>query len=259
VRKRKWLIAGGLLALLFVFVAWQVPAGLALQVARSGNPGFSFSSSSGSAWRGRAENVYWQGLALGHVEWRLQGLEDWSGLLTNWDIRGESTQYHLHGRVSVAGGELRQLTDLQASLPAAWVDLGDAMPFVYLTGTLELDLESLSLRNGLPTQGRGRIRWLEAGLGGLVNEALGDIQIDIEPPAGVPDDTLLLEFRSLQQTGIGVAGNGRLQGNDYDVNLSLSVPPDRVDLFELIGPFGQVRDDGTIDFQWRGKLFPEDS
>ena len=258
-RKRKWLIIGGLPLLLLVFLAWQLPAGWALKAARSGNPDLSWSSATGSAWRGEAENVYWQGLALGRINWRMRGLENPAELLTNWEIRGESTQYHLDGRISVAGGELRQLAGLRASLPAAWVDLSHAVPFVYLTGTLHLDLETMDLRDGLPVRGRGKVRWLDAGLGGLVSESLGDIEIDITPPAAGVDDALLLSLESLRQADIGIGGSGSLQGNQYQLRISLSISPDRADLLELIGPFGQVRQDGTIDFQWRGKLLPEDS
>ena len=253
---RKWMIISGLLVVLLAFLAWQAPSGWTLKLAQAENPGLSWSASSGSAWRGRAENVYWQGLALGTVEWRILGMDSWSRLETRWGFHGESAQYALNGRISVGGGEIRRIDDMRGHLPAAWVDLNNAMPFVYLTGTFEFDLDRLVLNNSLPVDGAGRVRWLDAGLGGLVSEQLGTLEFNISPAANRQTEALIFKFESLQQADIRAFGSGRIDGNDYAISVRLAVAPDRRDVIALLEPFGQAGADGSIEFQWQGTLFP---
>jgi hypothetical protein len=253
-RLRKWIATASALLLLLGFAAWQVPARWILQLAQSGNPDLSWSSASGSAWDGSATNVYWKGLALGGVQWKMLGLEHPGELRTHWQIHGESRQYSLDGRISLTAGELRGISDLHARLPAAWLDLSHAMPFVYLTGTLDLDFDAIAFREGLPIRGTGTVRWLGAGLGGLVNEPLGDIGFVVRPPGDGAADVLLFTFDSLQYADIKVAGNGRLRGNDYEVSLRLTVSPKRPDLLELMSAMGEPGEDGMISLEWRGKF-----
>ncbi len=254
--RRRWLIALGAIALLLLFLAWQVPAGWALKLARSEHSDLSWSAARGSIWRGTADNVYWQGLALGRLEWRMLGLEDLPGLATRWQIQGESPQYRLDGRLVTDGRQLRRVEELQAAIPAAWLDLSHAVPLVYLTGVLHLDLETVSMRNGLPVSGSGAIRWTEAGLGGLVSEPLGDIEFLVRPAHDTPDGGILFEFQSLTAADIRVSGEGGLLGDAYDIRLSLRVAGHRADLRELLGPQGETGRNGEIRLQWQGKLFP---
>ena len=70
-RVRKWLAIVVAAALLLSFALWQAPAHGLLRLVKSGNPGLSWSTAAGSAWNGRAEGVYWNGLALGGVLTRI--------------------------------------------------------------------------------------------------------------------------------------------------------------------------------------------
>jgi hypothetical protein len=256
-RIRKWLAIVVALLLLASFAIWQAPARGLLQLVQSANPGLTWSTASGSAWNGRAENVYWNGLALGAVHWRLLGLERLANLQSRWAVRGDSAQYSVDGRVSLAGGELAGIGPLRAHVPAAWIDLSHAVPFVYLTGTFEMDLDAVRFSGGYPTRGAGTVRWTGAGLGGLVSEPLGDIGFDIHPPPAGTGDLLLFDFASRQPTDIDIAGEGRLQGNAYQVQLRLQVSPRRADLVELLGGLGRPGADGSIHLEWQGALFPD--
>lgn len=255
-RYRKWLVFAGVPVLLLAFAAWQMPADRVLQMARTGDSGLSWSTAAGSAWNGQAENVFWKGLALGNVSWRMTGLESLSGPGTVWAFEGSSIHYSANGRLSMDGRELRRIEALRATIPAAWLDLSAIAPLVWLTGTLDLDLESVGFRNGFPASGRGVIRWTDAGLGGLVRESLGDIEFSLNPPAGPPEETLQFDFDSLHYGDIGVAGSGRIKDNRYRVSLRLSIAPGRPDLLDLLGDLGETDAAGGIHLDWEGELFP---
>jgi hypothetical protein len=256
IRIRKWLAIVVAAALLLAFALWQAPAHGLLRLVHSGNPGLSWSTAAGSAWNGRAEGVYWNGLALGGVRWRLLGFEGLGDLRTRWAVHGGSAQYSMDGQLTLSGGQLTDIAALRADFPAAWIDLSHAIPLVYLTGTFELDLATVGFSAGYPSHGAGKVHWNDAGLGGLVSEPLGDIGFDIRPPPAGAGELLLFDFASLRPADIELAGDGRLQGNEYELRLRLKISPRRPDLLELLGGMGRPDADGNLRLEWRGALFP---
>jgi hypothetical protein len=158
-----------------------------------------------------------------------------------------------------AGSEIRRFETLRARLPAAWIDLSHALPLVYLTGTLDLDLDFVELQDGLPLGGSGRIRWQDAGIGGAVREPLGTVELDIRPHPAGPGHGLLFDFRTAGEPELRVAGEGSLLGDEYALRLRLRVPEHRTDVRDLLAPLGEIGQDGEIRLQWHGKLFPREA
>ena len=146
------------------------------------------------------------------------------------------------------------MTAVSGSLPAAWVDLSSSLPFVFLDGRFEVDLARLAIRDKLPVDADGAVLWADAGLTGLINEPLGDVALSVETVDGV----ISFRIQSLGQADIRIEGNGRLSGNDYDLDLLARVAPHRDDVLALLSKTGTPQADGSILMGFSGKLLPEE-
>ena len=118
---------------------------------------------SGTLWRGTASRCLVQTpagfLHLGVVEWRLDPL---SLLLFAPRVTLDSDwgSQSFNSEVVLRGGQDVDLRALEATVPAGL--LSQFAP-VELDGLLQLQLEYLMLRDGVPAQGKGRLVWLNGG------------------------------------------------------------------------------------------------
>jgi hypothetical protein len=250
-KKLLWLVLVLLAAA--ALAAWRMPAGFALDQLRPQLAGLSWRDASGTVWDGEADGVTWRGLRLGRVAWDIRQVESWGEPRTRWGFTGEGVDYRVAGEVSVGREDRVELRDVQGALPAAWADLGGALPLVYLTGVFDLELARLRLEGGLPVAADGAMTWRDAGLGGAVKESLGDVGFHVETPDGGP---VRFRFASVGRPPIAVDGLGELRGDAYTVDAYLTVPPGRDEIYELLEPAGERLPDGRLRFAFSGRLVP---
>ena len=170
----------------------------------------------GTLWRGSAARCMLRTgegvLHLGAVEWRLRPLSlllfaPRLELASSWGSQRIATEVRLLG-----AGDL-DLYQLEANIAA---DLLRQFVPVGLVGRLSAQLESLSIRDGLPVTGVGRLMWEK---GGWVSpggpKPLGTYALDLL--AG-QEDRLLGDIVTV--TGrVEASGTAQLQGRDYSVNI----------------------------------------
>jgi general secretion pathway protein N len=173
----------------------------------------------GSLWTGAASSASiavpggW--LQLGELKWELS---PWSLLLLSPDLQLESHW----GRQSVVAdlkisptGKMR-LRDTSVSFSAALVK--QWLP-VALAGTLELLLQDLTVRDGLPEQGNGRLVWRDAlWFGTRSSQVLGDYVLEFTVEEG-------RQIRGLVSTLSGpvqVNGSFEVNGRSYSVDATLT-------------------------------------
>ena len=170
----------------------------------------------GTLWRGSAARCMLQAdegvLHLGTVEWRLRPL---SLLFFAPRLELASTwgSQRIAGEVRLLGARDLDLSDFEANIAA---DLLRQFVPVGLVGRLSAQLESLSIRDGLPVAGAGRLIWEK---GGWVSpggpKPLGTYALDLLPGQ---EDRLLADIVTV--TGRVVAsGSAQLQGRDYSVDI----------------------------------------
>jgi hypothetical protein len=252
-RAGKWLVSAGLLVLFPILLIWQMPAGWALNQLTQKRVSVQTQDVTGSVWNGRINRLVWRGIDLGKIDWRFNGLEQWSPPRGRWTFQGQNHDYRLGGHISISDGSRPELTAVTGSLPAAWVDLSSSLPFVFLAGRFEVDLAHLVLRDTLPVEADGAVLWTAAGLTGLVNESLGDVAFSVE----TVDQIIRFRIQSLGRPDIRIDGHGQLSGNNYSADLLARVDPQRNDMYELLSQMGTLQADGSILFALSGQLLPE--
>lgn len=197
---------------------------------------------SGTLWRGRAENLQWQEVRLGRVEWQLH-----PAALLGARLRADLTLNRVDGfaRATVATGRNGRLrfTDLTASLP---LDALSATPLAGgWSGTLNFKFADLLLDRGWPIQAAGRLDAvaINGPMGGPVGRPvnLGSYQIDFTLAEGSARETPLAG--ALIDTGgpLQVAGSVQLLADrsyviEGLVALRPEASPDIVHALQFLGP-----------------------
>lgn len=173
---------------------------------------------SGTLWRGSASRCLVNSpagyLHLGAVSWRLKPL---SLLLfaPRLDLNSKWGNQALSTELTLRGGEDIDIHALEASIPA---DLLRQFVPISLAGTLSAQLEQLSVRDGLPVAGDGRLVWQD-GVWNAPNGPLplGSYALDFSQPEGAP---LLGEVVTLAGE-VSAEGTVRLAGRSYDIDILL--------------------------------------
>lgn len=173
----------------------------------------------GTLWRGHASSsslaVAGGWLQLGELEWKLSPL---SLLILSPRVQIESRW----GRQTVVAdlqisptGNL-QLRDSSLSFSAALVK--QWLP-VALSGTLELLLVEMQVRDGMPVAGQGRLVWRDAlWIGNRGSQALGDyvLEFTVEAEQRVRGTVITLSGP------VQVEGSFEVEGRSYSVDATLS-------------------------------------
>lgn len=184
-----------------------------------------FEGVSGTLWHGRAENLQWQAVRLGRVEWRLH-----PAALLIARLRADLTLTRTDGfaRATVAADRQGRLhfTDLTASLPLSALS---ATPLTGgWSGTLNFKFADLRLDRGWPIQAAGRLDAvaLTGSMSGSAGRPvrLGSYQVEFTPAADSAPQTP--PAGTLVDTGgpLQVAGSVRLQADRSYVIEGLVAP-----------------------------------
>lgn len=216
---RRFRIVGAAVLLLFLLVCLIVTAparllGLLLPAEQVLMQGLS-----GTVWRGTAARCLVKTgpgyLHLGALRWRLDPM---SLLLlaprvhfsSDWGSQAVAAEVVLRGERDL------DVYELSANLPA---DLLRHFVPVSLAGTLSAQLEHLRLRDGLPTEGAGRLMWQQgAWLAPTGPVALGSYAVEFSQ---APDRELVGQVLTLSGP-VSAEGGLHLQGRSYEVDLSIA-------------------------------------
>ncbi|MEM9256865.1 MAG: type II secretion system protein N [Pseudomonadota bacterium] len=209
---------GALLALvLLVGLVAVAPARLIGLVAPSNQivlQGFS-----GTIWQGSAAQCLLRlpngALHLGRVSWSLKPLS-LVLLAPHVELTSAWGNQVIAGQVILRGSRDLEMRDLDARFDA---DLVRQFAPLALDGSLSVQLQQLTLENGLPTESAGRVVWQQAAWRspqGLV--PLGSYALEVQQPKNEP---LLGEVVTLSGP-LQASGTIGLTGRRYDIDLLLS-------------------------------------
>ncbi len=176
---------------------------------------------SGSLWHGNASRAMVRAgrgyLHLGTVEWRLSPL---SLLLfaPRVELQSRWGSQRLDAQLVYRGSDSLDLFDVDIEVPAALVR--EFIP-LELAGSFSLQAPRLSIRDGLPQEGEGRLVWQFAGwISPDGPRSLGAYAVDFDQPGGegLTGQVITLSGELEAQGRLG------LVGRDYDVDVLLSGP-----------------------------------
>lgn len=247
------LLGTGTFAAFFIATA---PAKLLTGPVSESTP-VQFEQVSGTVWRGRAQRVTLQGVAVGPVEWKVDPWRLLGGrLAVVTEIASDNAVADLEGVTEAAlspGGTLTvERADLRAG--AEWAFALAALP-IAPTGSLHLEIEHLELDAGsLPRVG-ARLRWLEAGVTYPQPYDLGTYTLELHhQPADAPE--FILGDISDQGSPLHVRGQLRVDaGGQYNLDLNVSTedsaPDDLKRVLPLLGPAGA---DGSVNIRRTGSI-----
>lgn len=250
--RRKGLLITTALVLAAGIAIWRAPASIATSWLQRANHPLQLQMTEGTLWRGKALQASWQGLVLGESNWRLTGLS-LKPFTLKYSISSDGRQFRLSGLVNARAGGGVHAEQLEGRMPAAWVDLQSFIPFVFLAGDIEWQLDYLDWpETGMPAA-QGTFYWRRAGLTGLARVDLGALEISLEDSPG----QLTATIRSLENADVRVNGQILSDGQQYTLDAYAQVSRGRRDIFDMLAPLGKVQADGKIRFNWTGNLFPQ--
>lgn len=247
---RKLFVVGGLIALIFGVAAWQAPAAWIAKLSDLSKQGYSYGRITGTLWKGEAEQVKHGDLMLGDVKWDFKTFNQLNPLETTWAIDAKGIDYNLNLLLDTEGRQVKDLRLLQGEIPAGWVDLSEIAQLVFLTGTFNLDLDHASPTRNLSNLATGTIYWKNAGLGGLVEESLGTIFIEIHSD----NRFTIADFTSDPEADLKLDGQVRINRNQYFTELTLRATEEKQYVIEQLAEIGTINEDGSLDIDQSGRM-----
>lgn len=227
----------GLLALL-VFsgaVLAFLPASMALR-ALPADSALQLHDARGSIWSGSVAQVRVHDRLIGGLAWHVLPLSLLhGGIEADVQLVGEVTA---RGRIERRWSSL-QLRDVEAELPAAWIEPVLATPALRPQGELRLRIHNAVLRGNQLQSLRGELLWQHAAVSGAVVAALGDLQVDFES-----DEAGRITGRARDLGGpLQVDGGFHVDRDAYRAELRLVARDSRIE--PALRWLGQPQDDGS--------------
>lgn len=238
----KSIVVFGVVLLLAGLLAWKAPSGWLVTQARLSRHDIQFNSTSGTVWDGVARGVRWNDLLLGDIQWDFRTLYQISPPFTTWQFVGEGLDYKMSLLADVERDSLQRLRFVNGEMPAAWIDLSETVPLLFLDGRLHVNLDYLELKWGPQGLAAGSIQWNDAAFSGLFEEKLGDIIINIEWVNGVTR----LYFQSKQVRNIMLEGEADLTARRYNLLLILHTTEKKRYVIEQLAHLGKIHPDGSL-------------
>lgn len=178
-------------------------------------PGVAVQGISGSIWNGRAREASAGGLYLSDVRWRFHPFAIVYGRI-EYGVSAAPVAGFIEADASLRATGTTGLENLKASLPIA--ALAPFIEVAGLDGNIDLEIDRLVIRDGLPIDGAGAVTLSGLVIRPLAASVLGDYQATV----GTVDGTVRGEVRDLS----GV----------LDVTGSIELRPDRT--YSFIGQIG---------------------
>jgi hypothetical protein len=194
----RWWLIGALAYLLFL--AATLPASYLNGWLASRFPEVQLVGLNGTLLSGKAEQLRIQSLPLGSLSWHF----DWLALATaSYGYRFElvDSDRSLEGRADARFGRL-YLRDLKGHAPLAALDRWLPLPPHSLSGSLDIDLKTLELKDSRLAAAEGDISLENANLSWPAAYALGSFRADVSDAgnggirARIADSTSPLELRA---------------------------------------------------------------
>lgn len=242
----------GLAALLAAstLLVWFVPAEVAYRLAGRRLAPMALEGISGSLWEGRAAQWIVHGVALGPLEWRID--------------RGASLLGRPRGEVAATGRQVAgsarfertadgwSLSAIDGRFPAALLAPALDIPALGLLGTIELDLDSASVRDGVIATASGRVAWHDLGVRGIAALMLPGVEMRIVETGERSLSATLVDLGG----PLAITGELHLSDGAYTAEIDLLAREQEPRLEEILKYVGERRPDGGSHLRIEGTLKP---
>jgi general secretion pathway protein N len=175
---RTLVIAGA--AALVVALVIAFPARLAWQWIAP--PDVALQGIAGSIWNGRAHEASAGGVYLTDVRWRFRPLAVVRGRI-EYTVSAAPIGGFIEADVSMQAGRTTGFENVAASLPVA--ALGPFIEVAGLDGEIDLEMDRLLIRDGVPVDANGTITLSSLVIRPLASMALGDYRASVETVDGI--------------------------------------------------------------------------
>lgn len=175
----RWWLFGALTYLLFLLA--QLPAQSVTGPLAHRAPGLQLDGVSGSVLSGRADQVRYQGMGLGSLQWQF----DWRALFSaSYGYRFElvADGESLRGRIDLRGSHIF-LRDLEGRAPVATVERWLPLPSHTVSGSLVLSLKELDVTAGRLVSAEGELDLDDGVLSWPQPYTLGSFRATLSPAA----------------------------------------------------------------------------
>ncbi|MGH8371172.1 MAG: type II secretion system protein N [Gammaproteobacteria bacterium] len=242
----RWLVAGILAYLIFLCATF--PASYALRWVQADVPGIQLSDVSGSIWSGHAGQLVFESVPLGALSWDFDWRAPWSGKL-GYHLTLADGVTRLKGRLAIGRAGQIVIRDLSGRVPVQRLDHWLPLPPDSVTGLLQLNLNSLSVTNGMPQAADGSITLSDANLNWPQAATLGSYSLKLHTSQGITGDIqdtsgpLAMQAQVILQTDGQYHVQGTLAARDKDSAAA-----------HLLTYLGSPGPDGKYPFNFAGRL-----
>ncbi len=245
-RNLRWWLLGA--AAYLVFMAGMLPASYLLPRLLRSHPELQLGGVSGTLWSGDAAQLNVRGVPVGAVHWRF----DWLALFSfsygmHLDLTGDAA---LSGRADARGKNLF-LHSVDGNLPVSMLEPWLPLPPHSLSGSLRLDLKSVTLKDGKLAGAEGEVDLEDGSLTWPSAMVLGSFAMTLSPAA----DGGVAAHISDQQSPLKLQADLTL-GSDGAYHLSgLLSPKDSSDAAtrDLLNNLGPADSTGQHHFDFKGQ------
>ena len=204
---RTKLVVTGLCAYLLFLIA-TIPASMLFRFAHNQ---ILAGAVSGTVWHGKAGTLQAGLLNLGDAEWTLHVLPLFTGHLVA-DVKLTQPKGFAQGKVNVSLGGQIKLSNLSASLPFGSIMGSGGLPGGW-TGTAQIKMEELVLKNNWPTIAKGTIDAIDVTGPATEPADIGNYRI-VFPAEGSASSPLSGDIRDMDGAAIGVSGKLIVKADD---------------------------------------------
>ncbi len=229
-------LGAGLAGLVFCLLAFT-PAPLLYHWLRDDwGPQVQAFGLSGHLWRGQAASLSLSGISLHTVEWRWRPQALLLGRISH-RVQAQSEGGALQVVVSSPLlGKTVRLASLQGSLPVEQIGPALRLPVLPFTGTLQIDLRRLHLRQGKPWTAEGLLEFRNLGFSFSTPPAmLGDYRAELSTAQQAIQLALSSAGGQLEAAGTGQITREGQYLLDLKLRPRASAPPAVLSLLQPLG------------------------
>jgi len=235
-----------LLGLLILgIVLLTLPASVAYRVVSSRlPPGIALSGLQGSVWDGRAEQLQFNGSALGALSWHIPKATPITAKLSlsGTDASGSAT-------VGVKGSSVYAARDVQVQAPARLLEKALGLPGFQFTGQIVGQFKTLDVRLPNLFQAAGEVVWTDAGLQLPYALRLGTYVLTLQPTESGARGVI-----SDRGGDLAVSGDVEWIGSRYRANVRLQARSGPEELARALNYIGAPNLDGSRQLLIEGDL-----
>ncbi|MCG6116789.1 MAG: type II secretion system protein N [Aquimonas sp.] len=241
-----------LLVLVLGVVALFLPASMAVGLMEGRMGALRLEQVGGTVWNGRAERVVLRDRELGRLAWSIKPLALFSRRL-DADLRLQGPELSADGFVSSTGPGNLVMRGMRIGLDAQRMQPALDVPALQLRGRVELDLDTVEVRQFFPARIDGRAIWRDAAVTGEADARLGELRAEfLTQPDGSIAGTVIDNGGPLQvedgRFSLGVRG--------YSAEATLRARDGDAAVQRALQHIGVLQEDGSSRFELQGRLLP---